>query len=89
MGKFDQQLTHWRELHRIALEDLEELHSGKRKIAEDTGEGWVDVTDHWIEKLRTEVVVFAPASRIVREVRRKRFEPQPTRAGGLGSQGLL
>ena len=59
MGKFDQQLTHWRELHRIALEDLEELHSGKRKIAEDTGEGWVDVTDRWIEKLRTEVVVFA------------------------------
>jgi hypothetical protein len=59
MGKFDQQLTHWRELHRIALEDLEELHSGKRKIAEDTGESWVDVTDHWIEKVRTEVVVFA------------------------------
>jgi hypothetical protein len=25
MGKFDQQLAHWRELHRIALEDLEEL----------------------------------------------------------------
>ena len=59
MGKFDQQLAHWRELHRIALEDLEELHSGKRKIAEDTGEGWVDVTDSWIEKLRNEVVVFA------------------------------
>lgn len=59
MGKFDQQLTHWRELHRIALEHLEELQAGKRKIAEDTGEGWVDVTDRWLEKLRNEVVVFA------------------------------
>jgi len=59
MGTFDQQLTHWRDLHRTAIEDLEDLQSGKRKIAEDTGEGWVNVTERWIEKLRTEVGVFA------------------------------
>jgi hypothetical protein len=37
MGKFDQQLTHWRDQHRIAVEDLQDLQAGKRKIAEDTG----------------------------------------------------
>jgi hypothetical protein len=45
MGKFDNQLAHWREQHRIALEDLEALLSGERKMAEDNGDGWIDVTD--------------------------------------------
>ena len=35
MGKFDNQLAHWREQHRIAVEDLEALQSGERKMAED------------------------------------------------------
>jgi hypothetical protein len=39
MGTFDKQLAHWREQHRIAAEELEDLQSGKRKMAEDTGEG--------------------------------------------------
>jgi hypothetical protein len=59
MGKFDQQLTHWRDQHRIAVEDLEDFQAGKRKIAEDTGEGWVDVTDRWTERVQIEVAVFA------------------------------
>ena len=58
MGKFDQQLEHWREQRRIAVEDLEALQSGMTKIAEDTGEGWVDTTDRWTTKLGIEVVVF-------------------------------
>jgi hypothetical protein len=59
MGKFDKQLEHWRKQHRIAIQDLEELQSGQRKIAEDTGEGWVDTTDRWTDRIRNEVVVFA------------------------------
>ena len=59
MGKFDNQLAHWREQHRSAVEDLDDLQSGKRKMAEDTGEGWVDVTDRWTERVRSEVTVFA------------------------------
>ena len=59
MGKFDNQLAHWREQHRSAVQDLEDLQSGKRKIAEDTGKGWLDTTDRWTDKLRNEVVVFA------------------------------
>jgi hypothetical protein len=59
MGKFDNQLAHWREQHRIAVEDLEAFQSGERKIAEDVGEGWVDTTDRWKERVRNEVVVFA------------------------------
>jgi hypothetical protein len=39
MGKFDKQLAHWREQQRLAVEDLEDLQSGKKKMAEDTGEG--------------------------------------------------
>jgi len=59
MGKFDNQLAHWREQHRIAVEDLEAFQLGERKIAEDVGEGWVDTTDPWKERVRNEVVVFA------------------------------
>ena len=59
MGKFDNQLAHWREQHRIALEDLEALLSGERKMAEDNGDGWIDVTDRWMDRVQTEVVVFA------------------------------
>jgi len=59
MGKFDKQLAHWREQHRLAVEDLEDLQSGKKKMAEDTGEGWVDVTDRWTDRVSSEVVVFA------------------------------
>jgi hypothetical protein len=28
-------------------------------MAEDSGEGWVDATDRWTERVRSEVVVFA------------------------------
>jgi len=59
MGKFDNQLAHWREQHRIAVEDLERLQSGARRMAEDSGEGWIDVTDRWTERVRSEVAVFA------------------------------
>jgi|SRR5690348_4315098 hypothetical protein len=59
MGRFDIQLAHWREQHRIAVEDLKALQSGTRKMAEDFGEGWVDATDRWTERVRSEVVVFA------------------------------
>jgi hypothetical protein len=59
MDKFDKQLAHWREQHRIAVEDFEALQSGERKMAEDNGEGWVDTTDRWSARLRTEVAVFA------------------------------
>ena len=59
MGKFDKQLAHWREQYRLAVEDLEDLQSSRKKVAEDTGEGWVDATDHWAERVRNEVAVFA------------------------------
>ena len=59
MGKFDKQLAHWREQYRLAVEDLENLQSSRKKVAEDTGEGWVDATDHWAERVRNEVAVFA------------------------------
>ena len=60
MGKFDKQLAHWREQYRVAVEDLQDLDSGKKKkMAEDTGQGWVDTTDRWKERVRNEVVVFA------------------------------
>jgi hypothetical protein len=59
MGKFDNQLAHWREQHRIAVEDLEALQSGEKKMAEDNGEVWVDTTDRWTDRLRTEVVLFS------------------------------
>ena len=36
MGKFDNQLAHWREQHRIAVEDLEALQSGERKWRKTT-----------------------------------------------------
>jgi len=85
MGKFDNQLAHWREQHRVAVEDLGDLQAGKRKIAEDTGEGWVDITDRWMEKLRNEVVVPCTANRGVREAQRKKCEPQSSRAWGLGT----
>jgi hypothetical protein len=47
MAKFDKQLAHWREQHRLAVEDLEDLQSGRKKMAEDTGAGWIDATDRW------------------------------------------
>ena len=59
MGKFDKQLAHWREQHRLAVEDLEDLQSGRKKMAEDTGAGWIDATDRWTGRVRNEVVVFA------------------------------
>jgi|RhiMetdeSRZDD1v2_1073273.scaffolds.fasta_scaffold74546_10 hypothetical protein len=59
MGKFDKQLAHWREQYRVAVEDLQDLDSGKKKMAEDTGQGWVDTTDRWRDRIRTEVVLFA------------------------------
>ena len=59
MGKFDNQLAHWREQHRIAVEDLEALQSGEKKMAEDNGEGWLDASDRWIDRVRTEVVLFS------------------------------
>ena len=59
MGKFDKQLAHWREQYRVAVEDLQDLDSGKKKMAEDTGQGWVDTTDRWTDRVRTEVVLFA------------------------------
>jgi hypothetical protein len=59
MAKFDKQLAHWREQHRLAVEDLEDLQSGRKKMAEDTGAGWIDATDRWTSRVRKEVVVFA------------------------------
>ena len=59
MGKFDKQLAHWREQYRLAVEDLEDLQSGRKKMAEDTGAGWIDATDRWTGRVRNEVVVFA------------------------------
>ena len=56
MGKFDEQLAYWREQHCVTVEYLEDLQSGKRKMAEDTGQGWIDTTDQWTDKLRNEVV---------------------------------
>ena len=59
MAKFDKQLAHWREQHRLAVEDLEDLQSGRKKMAEDTGAGWIDAIDRWTGRVRNEVVVFA------------------------------
>ena len=59
MGKFDKQVAHWREQHCIAADDLEAIQSGERKMAEDNGEGWVDATERWTDRVQTEVVVFA------------------------------
>jgi hypothetical protein len=81
MGKFDQQLTHWRDQHRITVEDLEGLQAGKRKIAEDTGEGWVDITDRWIEKLRNEVVVFAQLIEVDEKLNARNASRNPAESG--------
>jgi hypothetical protein len=59
MGKFDKQLAHWREQHHIAVEDFEALQLGERKMAEDNGDGWVDTTDRWTDRVRNEVILFA------------------------------
>src|SRR4029453_6303747 len=59
MAKFDKQLAHWREQHRLAVEDLEDLQSGRKKMAEDTGAGWIDAIHRWTGRVRNEVVVFA------------------------------
>jgi len=42
------------EQYRVAVEDLQDLDSGKKKMAEDTGQGWVDTTDRWRDRIRTE-----------------------------------
>jgi hypothetical protein len=80
MGKFDNQLAHWREQHRIAVEDLEAFQSGERKIAEDVGEGWVDTTDRWKERVRNEVVVFAQLVQM--------YEKLNTRTGSSWTPGV-
>jgi hypothetical protein len=80
MGKFDNQLAHWREQHRIAVEDLEALQSGEKKIAEDVGEGWVDTTDRWKERVRNEVVVFAQLVQM--------YEKLNTRTGSSWTPGV-
>jgi len=80
MGKFDNQLAHWREQHRIAVEDLEAFQSGERKIAEDVGEGWVDTTDRWKERVRNEVVVFAELVQV--------YEKLNTRGGSSWTPGV-
>jgi len=79
-GKFDNQLAHWREQHRIAVEDLEAFQSGERKIAEDVGEGWVDTTDRWKERVRNEVVVFAQLVQM--------YEKLNTRTGSSWTPGV-
>jgi len=80
MGKFDNQLAHWREQHRIAVEDLEAFQLGERKIAEDVGEGWVDTTDRWKERVRNEVVVFAQLVQM--------YEKLNTRTGSSWTPGV-
>jgi len=55
MGQFDRELEHWRERLRIAKVDLEDLTSGKRRMAEDQGQGWMDTTEWWTKKLQSEV----------------------------------
>jgi hypothetical protein len=81
MGKFDNQLAHWREQHRVAVEDLGDLQTGKRKIAEDTGEGWVDITDRWMEKLRNEVVVFAQLIEVYEKLNARNASRNPVEPG--------
>jgi hypothetical protein len=49
------EIAYWRERLRVTIEDLEDLESGKRKMAENKGEGWVDTTPHWIEKAKSDV----------------------------------
>jgi hypothetical protein len=80
MGKFDNQLAHWREQHRIVVEDLEAFQSAERKIAEDVGEGWVDTTDPWKERVRNEVVVFAQLVQM--------YEKLNTRTGSSWTPGV-
>ena len=80
MGKFDNQLAHWREQHRIAVEGLEAFQLGERKIAEDVGEGWVDTTDRWKERVRNEVVVFAQLVQM--------YEKLNTRTGSSWTPGV-
>ena len=58
MGRFDKQLEYWRKRHWVAAEELQDLQSGKKKMAEDTGDGWTDTTDRWTDKLQDEVVAF-------------------------------
>jgi hypothetical protein len=59
MGKDDKELqdwlAHWRELLRVAEDDLEALISGQRQMGENRGDGWVDMTAKWTERLRSEV----------------------------------
>jgi len=80
MGKFDKQLAHWREQYRVAVEDLQDLDSGKKKMAEDTGQGWVDTTDRWKERVRNEVVVFAQLVQM--------YEKLNTRTGSSWTPGV-
>jgi hypothetical protein len=74
-------LAHWREQHRVAVEDLGDLQAGKRKIAEDTGEGWVDITDRWMEKLRNEVVVFAQLIEVYEKLNARNASRNPVEPG--------
>ena len=59
MGESDKELEHWlehwRELLRIAEEDLDALASGLWQMGENRGDGWVDMTAKWTERLRREV----------------------------------
>ena len=81
MGKFDNQLAHWREQHRIAVEDLEAFQSGERKIAEDVGEGWVDTADRWKKDCGTKLSSLHSWSRCTRS-----STPELVQAGPLGSR---
>ena len=81
MGKFDNQLAHWREQHRIAVEDLEALQSGEKKMAEDNGEGWVDTTDRWTDRVRTEVVLFSQLVEVYEKLNARNTSRNPAEPG--------
>jgi hypothetical protein len=38
MGKFDNQLAHWREQHRVAVEDLEDSSQARRRWRKTMGQ---------------------------------------------------
>ena len=55
--------------------------SSEKKMAEDNGEGWLDASDRWIDRVRTEVVLFSQLVEVYEKLNARNASRNPAEPG--------
>ena len=50
-------------------------------MAEDNGEGWLDASDRWIDRVRTEVVLFSQLVEVYEKLNARNASRNPAKPG--------